>query len=85
MEPIKITEEEINEIELIICSIDALDEHVQIQIKARGQLVKQRKEWWEKLRKAHNLGDVTEVFHLNREKGVIQNTPPKIGPPKKEG
>jgi len=39
MKPVKIKEEEIKEMNLIIASIDALDEHVQMQIQTRGMLV----------------------------------------------
>ncbi len=73
MEPVKITEEHIKEINLIIASIEALDEHVQMQIKARGMLVGQRKDWWEKMRVLYNLDTAKGALYLDQHKGVIKS------------
>jgi len=55
MEPVKITEEEKKEIQLIQSSIQALDEHVQIQISARGELTNQKNKWWLNIREKYDL------------------------------
>jgi len=69
MEPVQLSETEARELNLIVSSLDALDEHVAKQIKARGELVHQKKEWWDKILKKYGMekGD----FHFNRLDGYI--------------
>jgi len=55
VEPIKITEEEARDMSAILCSIEALDEHVAMQMIARGHLVAQRVDWWNKVRRSRGM------------------------------
>lgn len=71
MEPVKLTDAEVRELNLSICSIEALDEHVAKQIKARGELLNQKKDWWDKILKKYEIGKGD--FHFNRLDGCIHS------------
>jgi len=71
MEPVKITEEEGRNIDLLSASVTALDEHVAIQIKARGELVNQLTGWWDEMREKYDLPYKTRYVY-NRDDGCIR-------------
>jgi len=70
MEPVKITEEEKEAIQLIQSSIQALDEHVQIQLSARGELTHQKNNWWLNFREKYEVTDV-QILIITPD-GVVQ-------------
>lgn len=69
MEPVKLTAEEGKALNLLVSSIEALDEHVALQVKARGELVQQKKDWWNKILKKYNL--VKSNFYFNSVDGSV--------------
>jgi len=76
MEPFKVTDEEGRGINLLVCSIEALDEHVALQIKARGELLNQKMEWWGDIRKKYKIN--SSAVYFNRLDGSIhKSTKPK--------
>ena len=76
MKPTKITEQETREMSLILSSLLALDEHVAIQMTARGYLVQQRADWWNKIRAIYDLGGEGKMT-LDTLEGLITSVPPE--------
>jgi hypothetical protein len=76
MKPTKITEQEAGELSLISSCLVALDEHMAIQMTARGYLVQQRVEWWNKIRAIYDLRG-EEKMTLDTLEGLITSVSPE--------